>query len=58
MTQVPETQRPFQVYAVLNGTETFHSGHMTEEEAIATMEKANKEAKNLDIRSRYIVKRP
>jgi len=51
-----EVDRPHKVFAQLDGKENFLSGHFTGAEAVSRCELANKEAKSLGIKTRYIVK--
>lgn len=53
---VREIDRPFHVFGVLDGTETFHSGHFTKDTADMHMNESNKKAEGLGIKTRYIMK--
>ena len=51
-----ETDRPFQIFGVLDGVEGFRSGHFNKEEAESALADANKRAVELCIKTRYILK--
>lgn len=53
---VKEIDRPVKVMAVLDGKESFKSGHWKEDDAIAQMNLCNKQAEVLGIKTRYITK--
>jgi len=52
---VKEIERPFQVFGVLNGVKSFHSGHTEQPAAQARCDQANASAIKLGIKSRYEV---
>jgi len=53
---IREIERSFHVVATLNGKEGFHSGHFDKETAQSRCDQVNKQAAELGIKSRYIVK--
>ena len=53
---IREIERPFHVVVVLDGRESFHSGHFDKETAQSRCNQANEKAIALNIKSRYIVK--
>jgi len=55
MTELPEIERPFKIYGILDGSKTFHSGHLTLEAAHSRREVANADAVKLGIKTRYVV---
>jgi len=55
MDDLRDVERPHQIWAVLDGQKSFHSGYMDKATAEYQMTEANKRATELGIRSRYVL---
>jgi hypothetical protein len=53
---IKDMDRPWQVFCVLDGEESFYSGHIDKGIAEYKVEEANKRAVELGIKARYILK--
>ena len=56
MSDLRDTERPYQIFGVLDGSEGFHSGHIDKSQAEHALAEANKNATELGIKTRYILK--
>jgi hypothetical protein len=53
---IKDTDRPWQIFGVLDGAEGFHSGHLEKGGAEHVLADVNKRAAEMGIKTRYILK--
>ena len=50
------TEKPFQIWGVLDKKEAHHSGYMTREEAEASLAQIKEKADALKLKTKYVIK--